>query len=55
MPDYKNPLVVLKVPRTLAMDLERLAKKDALNKRWSAKAREILYSYVAMHRARGNV
>ena len=55
MTDWKNPEVVLKVPQALATDLEAIAKRDAANKRWSAKAREILYSYVAMHRARGNV
>ena len=52
---WKNPEVVLKVPKKLARDLEIIAMHDAPNKRWSAKAREILYSYVAMHRARGNV
>ena len=45
----------LMVPKDLAEDLAKLAVKDYPSKKWSAKARELLYSYVAMHRGRGNI
>ena len=48
-------MTTLMVPKDLAEALAKLAVKDYPSKKWSAKAREILYSYVAMHRARGNV
>ena len=53
MTDWKNPDVVLKVPRKLAQDIEALAKEEYPPKKWSDKARELLYSYVALYRARG--
>ena len=48
-------VVVLEVEQDLALDIEKLAKKDDPKKTWNGKAREILYNYVAMHRARGNI
>ena len=52
---WKNLVVVLEVEQDLALDLKKLAKKDDPKKTWNVKAREILYSYVAMHRARGAI
>ncbi len=48
-------VTTLAVPKDLAEELAKLAVKDYPSKKWSEKARELLYSYVAMHRARGNV
>ena len=48
-------MTTLMVPKDLAEELAKLAVKDYPSKKWSMKARELLYSYVAMHRARGNV
>lgn len=53
MTGWKNPDVVLKVPRELAQDIDELAKKEYPPKKWSEKARELLYNYVALYRARG--
>lgn len=55
MTDWKNPEVVLKVPKELAEDIREIASKEYPPKNWSDKARELLYGYVALHRARGNV
>ena len=55
MPDWKNPEVVLKVPRDLAEDIKKIASKEYPPKNWSDKARELLYGYVALHRSRGAI
>lgn len=55
MTDWKNPEVVLKVPKGLAKEIRKIAAKEYPPKNWCTKARELLYGYVAMHRARGAI
>ncbi len=45
----------LAIPEKLAQFFDKLAEKKDTPTNWSMVAKDVLYSYVAMHRARGAV
>ena len=55
MSHWKNKTVVLEIEPALALDLEKIATKQKPKMSWNDLARRALYSYVAMHRARGAI
>ena len=48
-------MTTLMVPKDLAEELAKLAVKDYPSKKWTVKARELLWSYVSLYKARGIV
>lgn len=47
-------VTTLMVPKELAEQIKAIAAKTYPPKKWSDMARDALYGWVAMHRARGN-
>lgn len=45
----------LAVPEKLAQLFDEIAKRYDTPKKWSVVAKDALWGYVAMHRARGNL
>lgn len=48
-------VTTLAIPLDLKMYIEEIAAKDFPPKKWSDKAREMLWGIVSMHKSRGNV
>ena len=48
-------VTTLMVPKKLAEDIKKIAAAGYPPKKWSDAARDALYGWVAMHRARGAI
>ena len=48
-------VTTLAVPKELADALKKIAAKQYPPKKWTDTSRDVLYGYVAMHRARGAI
>ncbi len=48
-------VTTLMVPKKLAAEIKSIAAKQYPPKKWSDLSRDVLYGYVAMHRARGQL
>ena len=48
-------VTTLMVPKKLAEDIRKIVEKRDVPSTWSAVARDVLWGWVAMHRARGAI
>lgn len=55
VPKYSSTITTMSIPKDLADALKTISGTLFPPKKWTDVSRDVLWGYVAMHRARGNV